>query len=63
MKLPKIATDDALLFGSLFVFALGAVLTVAAATGNLILAFGAGLIVFGLPSTLIAFLASAQPEE
>lgn len=60
MRLSRINPDDALLFGSLILLALGAVLTVASTTGQPWLALGCGLIVFGLPSVLIALYAAAE---
>lgn len=63
MKLPKIDTDDLVLFGSLLIFAVGAGLVVISRTGDGVLAFGAACIVFGLPSAVIAFLAAAETTE
>lgn len=59
----KIETDDALLFGSVGILALGAALVTAATTGALLLALGAGLMVFGLPATVIVFLASSEEPK
>lgn len=63
MKLPKIDTDDALLFGSLAAFALGVTIVAASLTEHLGLAVGLGMIVFGAPSAVIAFLAAAEPPK
>jgi hypothetical protein len=63
MKLPNIASDDLMLFGSLALFALGAAVVVVATTKDPLLAFGVGLVVFGLPAGLIAFLAAAETVQ
>lgn len=57
--MPKIATDDALLFGSLGMVAIGTLLVIVALTANAALAVGSALIVFGVPSFAITFLAAA----
>lgn len=62
MKLPKIDSDDLVLFGSLALLSVGAAFVTASSTGNGWLAFGIGLIVLGLPSALLGFLASEQPK-
>ena len=60
MTFPKIDPDDLVLFGSLATFALGAALVMVATSGNPVLAFGVALIVFGLPATLLTFLAASE---
>lgn len=60
MKIP--ATDDLLLFGSLVLAALGAALVTGASTDNPILALGVALLVFGLPSLVIIFMAAGESE-
>lgn len=57
--MPKIATDDALLFGSLAMVAIGTLLVIVALTANVALAVGSALIVFGVPSFVVTFLAAA----
>lgn len=63
MNLPKIATDDALLFGSLALVAIGTLLVTLSVTGNAALAVGLALIVFGAPSFVVTFLAAAGEPE
>jgi hypothetical protein len=63
MNLPKIATDDALLFGSLAAFALGVAFVVGAMTGDALLALGAALVGFGLPASVVIFMAAAEPSK
>jgi hypothetical protein len=60
MKLPKIAADDALLFGSLFLLAVGSAVAIVATTDNALLAIGVGLMAFGLPSALLSFMAAGE---
>lgn len=52
--------DDALLFGSLAIAALGAALATFALTASPLLAVGLALIVFGIPSTVIVLLAAGD---
>lgn len=58
--MPKIDTDDLLLFGSLALAALGAALVVFTTTDDLLAAVGVGFVVFGIPSTLITLLAAGD---
>lgn len=62
MRFPKIASDDLVLFGSLALAAVGAALVTAGMTSDGVLAFGAALLVFGIPATLIAFMAASTEE-
>ena len=55
-------TEDLILFGSFAAVAIGALLVVAASAGNGFLAIGVGLIVFGVPSAIVTFLAAGEPE-
>lgn len=63
MTFPKIDPDDLVLFGSLATFAIGAALVAIATSGNPLLALGLALIVFGLPATLITFLAASEEPK
>jgi hypothetical protein len=63
MNFPKIATDDLVLFGSLALASIGAALVTAGTTSDSLLAFGVALLVFGLPSALIAFMAAAEEPK
>ena len=63
MNLPKIATDDALLFGSLALVAIGTLLVGVSLTANVALSVGAALIVFGVPSFVVTFLAAAEESK
>lgn len=63
MNLPKVATDDILLFGSLAAFALGVGLVVAAITGDALLALGMALVGFGFPAATVVFLAAAEASK
>lgn len=63
MKIPKIAADDLMLFGSLFLAALGAALVVCSRTGDLTLGLGMALIVFGLPAAVITFMAASEETK
>lgn len=62
MNLPKVASDDALLFGSLAAFALGVAFVVGAMTGDALLACGMALVGFGLPATVVVFIAATEPK-
>ncbi len=59
----KIATDDALLFGSLALAAIGAGFVTATTTGDILAAAGVALIVFGIPSALITFMAASEDTK
>ena len=60
--MPKIAADDAFLFGSLGLLAIGCAMIVAASTGDAWLAIGVALAVFGLPAFVVTFLAAGATE-
>jgi hypothetical protein len=62
MKL-KIDADDLVLFGSVALFAIGAAFVTAASSGNGLLSFGVALIVFGVPTAFIAFMAAGQETK
>jgi hypothetical protein len=55
----KIPADDALLFGSVLAVALGAAAVSYSLTDHALLSLGLALIVFGVPSAALAFLAAA----
>lgn len=55
-----IETDDALLFGSIGLAALGTALTAFSLTSNPILAVGLALIVFGAPTAVLVLLAAGD---
>jgi len=59
----KIDTDDLVLFGSLALAALGAALLTATTTRDLTAAAGVALIVFGIPSVLITFMAASEETK
>jgi hypothetical protein len=59
----KIATDDALLFGSLAAASAGLGLVVGRLTLDPWLAVGVTLVVFGVTSALLAFLAAQEPPK
>ena len=61
--MPKIDTDDLLLFGSLALAAIGAAFITATTTDDLLAAFGVALVVFGVPSTLITLMAAAEETK
>lgn len=61
MRLPD--SDDIVLFGSLALAAIGAALVTAGTTSDGVLAFGVALLVFGVPATLIAFMAASQETK
>ena len=63
MTFPKIDPDDIMLFGSLALFAIGAAFITAATVNDGLAAVGVGLLVFGLPAALVAFLAAAEPSK
>lgn len=60
MTLPD--TDDLLLFGSLALAAIGAALITATTTGDVLAALGVALLLFGIPSALITFMASGETK-
>lgn len=60
MKMPH--SDDLVLFGSLALAAVGAALVTVSTTGEAFLAIGVALVVFGLPSVLIAFMAAGETK-
>lgn len=62
MKLPKIDPDDLLLFGSLALAAIGAALITVTSTDDFAAALGVALLVFGIPSVLITFMASGETK-
>ncbi len=62
MKLPKIATDDAVLFGSLGLAAIGAALIAASRTADAVLSVGIALLVFGVPAVVITFIAAGESK-
>jgi hypothetical protein len=62
MTPPKIAADDALLFGSLSLVAIGAALVTFTTTNDLLGALGVALVVFGVPSKLITLLAAGETK-
>lgn len=61
--MPKIATDDLLLFGSLAMTAIGAALVVGVISTEPMLAIGIAFITFGLPSALITFMAAFEESK
>lgn len=61
MTLPE--ADDLLLFGSIALAAIGAALVTFGTTEHPVLALGVALLVFGVPSALIAFMAAAQENQ
>jgi hypothetical protein len=63
MKFPKIEPDDLVLFGSLALAAVGGAFITAGTTSDSILALGVALIVFGIPSALIAFMAASEENK
>ena len=63
MQLSNIDTDDALLFGSLAMVAIGTLLVAATLSGNLALALGIALIVFGAPAFVVIFLAAGEAAK
>lgn len=63
MTFPKIDADDLVLFGSLAMAAIGAALVTATTTNDLLAAVGVALLVFGIPATLITFMAAAQESK
>ena len=60
--MPNIDADDLLLFGSLALAALGAALITGTTTGDVLAAVGVALLLFGIPSALITFMASGETE-
>ena len=60
--MPNIDADDLLLFGSLALAAIGAALITGTTTGDVLAAVGVALLVFGIPSALITFMASGESE-
>ena len=60
MTLPD--TDDLLLFGSLALAAIGAALITGTFTGDVLAAIGVALLLFGIPSALITFMASGETK-
>lgn len=58
----NIDSDDLVLFGSLALVALGVALVVEVVTAEAFLALGAALVVFGVPSALVALMASGQAK-
>lgn len=60
MKLPD--TDDLLVFGSLALAAIGAALITGTTTGDVLAALGVALVLFGIPSALITFMASGETK-
>ena len=61
MRLPD--SDDLVLFGSLAIAALGAAFVTATTTRDVLAAVGVALVVFGIPSALIAFMAASQETK
>ena len=59
----KIDTDDLLLFGSLALAAIGAAFVTATTTGDVLAAAGVALLMFGLPSALITFMAASETTK
>ena len=62
MTLPKIDADDALLFGSLALCAIGAALITFTTTNDVLAALGVLCVVFGVPSALITILAAGETK-
>ena len=60
--MPNIDADDLLLFGSLALASLGAALITGTTTGDVLAAVGVALLLFGIPSALITFMASGESE-
>ena len=56
-------TDDLILFGALALAAVGAALVVVASTSDSLAAVGTALLVFGIPTFLIAFMAAGETEQ
>lgn len=61
--MPKIESIDALLFGSLAAASVGFGLVVGRLTLDPWLAAGVVLVVFGVSSALLAFLAASEPTK
>lgn len=61
MTIPN--TDDILLFGSLALAAIGAALVTATTTNDFLAAAGVALLVFGIPSALITFMAASEETK
>ncbi len=61
MTIPN--TDDILLFGSIGLAAIGAAFVTATLTGDILAAVGVALIVFGIPSALITFMAASEDTK
>jgi hypothetical protein len=62
MRLPKIAPDDLLLFGSLALVAIGLALVTLTTTGDAVAALGVALVAFGGPSVFITLLAAGETK-
>lgn len=62
MTFPKIDPDDLVLFGSLAIAAIGIGFVVFATTEDALAALGAVLLVFGIPSALVTFMAASETE-
>lgn len=63
MRIPPIAADDLVLFGSLALAAIGAAFVTATTTGDVLAAAGVALLVFGIPSALITFMAASEETK
>ena len=62
MTLPKIDADDAILFGSLALCAIGAALITFTTTADALASVGVAFVVFGVPSSLITLLAAGESK-
>ncbi len=59
----KIATDDLVLFGSLALAAIGAAFVTVTTTNDGLAAIGVALLMFGIPATLITFMAASEDTQ
>jgi hypothetical protein len=62
MKMPKIAADDLLLFGSIALAAIGAALVTLETTDRPLVALGVLFVVFGVPTALITLAAAGEDQ-
>lgn len=62
MTLPKIDTEDALLFGSLALAAVGLALVTFTTTHDALAAIGVALVAFSAPTVVITLLAAGETK-